>query len=122
MYFRRALGGKHNEVAARRHGQPVSASSASWRIRHGSANRWPSLGRPEAAAACGQATKFVAAIAVEPEYAFPRAFMAAAWTNVGDAYETMAARPGVPARPIAAASERRHSRTDRKKSGEVVST
>jgi hypothetical protein len=30
---------------------------------------------------------------VEPSHAFPRAFLAAAWSDMGEAYEKMAVRP-----------------------------
>ena len=49
-----------------------------------------SLGRPDAAAECGAATAFAKTISVEPSHAFPRAFLAAAWTAMGEAYETLA--------------------------------
>ena len=55
------------------------------------------LGRPDAPEACRQTTTFVGAIKAEPEHAFPRAFIAAAWTNVGDAYEIIGTRPTVSA-------------------------
>jgi eukaryotic-like serine/threonine-protein kinase len=110
VYFRRALR-KHNEELRadtvnllRKLGVLEDQARICRSLAH--------LARPEAAAACGQATRFVGAIAVEPEYAFPRAFIAAAWTNLGDAYETMAARPGVPAPDrhgyLAAALETHH--------------
>jgi tetratricopeptide (TPR) repeat protein/tRNA A-37 threonylcarbamoyl transferase component Bud32 len=51
------------------------------------------LGRPDAPAACARTTTFAAAIAVEPTHAFPRAFLAAIWTAVGEAHETLADRP-----------------------------
>jgi len=50
------------------------------------------LGRSEAAATCGQASRSIEAITVEPDYAFPRAFLAAVWTTLGEAYEVLAAR------------------------------
>jgi non-specific serine/threonine protein kinase/serine/threonine-protein kinase len=59
------------------------------------------LGRPEAPDNCRRATSFMDAIEAEPEHAFPRAFMAAAWTNIGEAYETMGTRSA------ASAAERR---------------
>ena len=49
------------------------------------------LGRPDAPAACARAGRFGDAIEVEPEHAFPRAFLAQAWTDVGEAYERLAA-------------------------------
>jgi hypothetical protein len=51
-----------------------------------------SLGRPDAPAACARATRFAEAIVVEPSHAFPRAFLAAVWSDVGEAYETLAVR------------------------------
>jgi tetratricopeptide (TPR) repeat protein len=51
------------------------------------------LSRPDAPAACAKTTAFATAIAVEPGHAFPRAFLAAAWSDLGNAYETLAARP-----------------------------
>jgi tetratricopeptide (TPR) repeat protein len=51
-----------------------------------------SLGRSDAPGACTQATRSARAITVDSSYAFPRAFVAAAFTNVGDAYEIMASR------------------------------
>jgi tetratricopeptide (TPR) repeat protein len=50
------------------------------------------LGRDDAAAACRETSRSIGAISVEPEHAFPRAFLAAVWTTLGEAYETMAAR------------------------------
>jgi tetratricopeptide (TPR) repeat protein len=55
------------------------------------------LGQPDAPDNCRRATRFMDAIEVEPEHAFPRAFMAAAWTNLGDAYEIMGTRSAAPA-------------------------
>jgi non-specific serine/threonine protein kinase/serine/threonine-protein kinase len=55
------------------------------------------LGRPDAPAACTRTTNFADRIAVEPSHAFPRAFLAAAWTNMGRAYDTLAAGPGASA-------------------------
>jgi tetratricopeptide (TPR) repeat protein len=51
------------------------------------------LGRPEASAACVRATAFAEAIAVEPTHAFPRAFLAAVWTEIAEAHDTLAGRP-----------------------------
>jgi non-specific serine/threonine protein kinase/serine/threonine-protein kinase len=51
-----------------------------------------SLGRPDAPAACARATAFAQAIIVEPSHAWPRAFLAAAWSDMGEAYETLAGR------------------------------
>jgi tetratricopeptide (TPR) repeat protein len=53
-----------------------------------------SLGRSDAGGACGQATRSAGAITVDSGYAFPRAFVAAAFTNVGEAYEIQAQRRG----------------------------
>jgi serine/threonine protein kinase/tetratricopeptide (TPR) repeat protein len=53
-----------------------------------------SLGRPDAPAACARVTRFAEAIVVEPSHAFPRAFLAAVWSDVGEAYETLAGRSG----------------------------
>ena len=50
------------------------------------------LDRPDAPENCRRTTRFMSAISVEPEHAFPRAFIAAAWTAVGDAYRTMGTR------------------------------
>jgi tetratricopeptide (TPR) repeat protein len=49
------------------------------------------LGRPDGPGACGETARFAAAIAVEPDHAFPRAFIAAAWTDLGQGYEAMGA-------------------------------
>jgi eukaryotic-like serine/threonine-protein kinase len=50
------------------------------------------LGRADAAAACRQTSRSIETITVEPDHAFPRAFLAAVWTTLGEAYETLAAR------------------------------
>jgi eukaryotic-like serine/threonine-protein kinase len=50
------------------------------------------LRRDDAAAACRQTSRSIQAIAVEPEHAWPRAFLAAVWTTLGEAYETLAGR------------------------------
>ena len=55
------------------------------------------LGRPDASAACTRSTTFADAISVKPSHAFPRAFLAATWTDVGTAYETLAGRPATSA-------------------------
>ncbi|HEU4525607.1 MAG TPA: protein kinase [Gemmatimonadales bacterium] len=52
------------------------------------------LGRPDAPTACGRSTRFAERITVAPTHAFPRAFLAAAWTEMGGAYEALARRPG----------------------------
>ena len=57
------------------------------------------LERPDAPDNCRRATSFMDAIEVEPEHAFPRAFMAAAWTNLGDAYAIMGTVMGPAAPP-----------------------
>jgi len=48
-----------------------------------------SLGRADAPAACAGSTSFAQGIKVELSHAFPRAFLAAAWTNMGNAYEIL---------------------------------
>jgi tetratricopeptide (TPR) repeat protein len=53
------------------------------------------LGRPDAPAACGRSTTFADRVKVEPTHAFPRAFLAAAWTQMGAAYEALARRRGM---------------------------
>jgi tetratricopeptide (TPR) repeat protein/tRNA A-37 threonylcarbamoyl transferase component Bud32 len=55
------------------------------------------LGRPDAPAGCARTTAFAEAIAVEPGHAWPRAFLAATWTDLGTAYETLAGRPATTA-------------------------
>jgi eukaryotic-like serine/threonine-protein kinase len=73
-----------------------------------------SLGRPDAPAACARTTAFAEGITVEPSHAFPRAFLAAAWSDVGEAYETMAGRPAAAAadrRNYRLAARERHSRS-----------
>jgi len=50
------------------------------------------LGRQDAPAACRRSTSFADRIVVEPSHAFPRAFLAAAWTEMGHAYDTLAGR------------------------------
>jgi non-specific serine/threonine protein kinase/serine/threonine-protein kinase len=72
------------------------------------------LGRREAATACRQTSRSIAAIAIEPDHAFPRAFLAAVWTSLGEGYETLAARgPGSAAERrdyrVAALAMHRHS-------------
>jgi hypothetical protein len=72
------------------------------------------LGRPDASAACARATAFAEAISVEPSHAWPRAFLAATWTDVGDAYDTLAARPGTSEterRDYRLAAQERHRRS-----------
>ena len=53
------------------------------------------LGRPDAPATCRRSTAFSDRIVVQPSHAFPRAFLAAAWTEMGRAYDTMAARHNI---------------------------
>ena len=55
------------------------------------------LGRPDAPAACTRTSAFAERIVVEPGHAFPRAFLAAIWTGLGSAYDTLAAGPGTSA-------------------------
>jgi tetratricopeptide (TPR) repeat protein/tRNA A-37 threonylcarbamoyl transferase component Bud32 len=50
------------------------------------------LGREDAPAACRRTATFADRIVVEPSHAFPRAFLAAAWSDMGHAYDTLAAR------------------------------
>jgi non-specific serine/threonine protein kinase/serine/threonine-protein kinase len=72
------------------------------------------LGRPEASAACARATAFAEAIAVEPTHAFPRAFLAAVWTEIGEAHDTLAGRPATGAsdrRTHRVAARERHHRS-----------
>jgi hypothetical protein len=54
------------------------------------------LGRQDAPAACSRTAAFADRIVVEPSHAFPRAFLAAAWTAMGRAYDTLAARHSTP--------------------------
>jgi serine/threonine protein kinase/tetratricopeptide (TPR) repeat protein len=54
------------------------------------------LGHPDAAAACRRAAAFADGIVVEPGHAFPRAILATAWTDMGRAYDTLAARHSTP--------------------------
>jgi tetratricopeptide (TPR) repeat protein len=73
-----------------------------------------SLGRPDAPAACARTTTFAEGITVDPSHAFPRAFLAAAWSNMGEAYETMAGRPAAAAadrQNYRLAARERHSRS-----------
>jgi tetratricopeptide (TPR) repeat protein len=50
------------------------------------------LGRADAPTSCREASQSVLQITVDSSYAFPRAFLAAVWTNLGEGYETLAAR------------------------------
>ncbi|HEX6104359.1 MAG TPA: serine/threonine-protein kinase [Gemmatimonadales bacterium] len=52
------------------------------------------LGRSDAPGACAETARFAGLIAVQPEHAFPRAFIANAWTDIGEGYESLGARPG----------------------------
>ncbi len=54
------------------------------------------LARPEAVAACARTASFIAATPVEPTHAFPRAHFAAIWSDLGDAYDALAAAPTTP--------------------------
>jgi non-specific serine/threonine protein kinase/serine/threonine-protein kinase len=54
------------------------------------------LGRPDAPAACRRGTAFADRLVVEPTHAFPRAFLAAASTEMGRGYDTLAARHNTP--------------------------
>jgi hypothetical protein len=51
-------------------------------------------GRPEAPTTCREASQSILKITVDSSYAFPRAFLAAVWTNLGEGYETLAGRAG----------------------------
>ncbi|MGH7527286.1 MAG: protein kinase domain-containing protein [Gemmatimonadales bacterium] len=55
------------------------------------------LARPEATAACAGTASFIVATPVEPTHAFPRSHFAGIWFDLGEAYETLAARPTTPA-------------------------
>ena len=55
------------------------------------------LARPEAASACAETASFVEKTPVEPDHAFPRAYFADIWFNLGAAYDSMAARSATPA-------------------------
>ena len=55
------------------------------------------LARPEAPSACAETASFVEETSVEPDHAFPRAYFAAIWFDLGEAYDRMAARPATPA-------------------------
>jgi tetratricopeptide (TPR) repeat protein len=70
-----------------------------------------SLGRADAPDACAQATRSAAAITVDSSYAFPRAFVAAAFTDVGDAYEILAGRRGANRQTYLAAATDVHGRS-----------
>ena len=54
------------------------------------------LGRQDAPAACRRTAAFGDRIMVEPTHAFPRAMLAVAWTDMGRAYDTLAARHSTP--------------------------
>jgi non-specific serine/threonine protein kinase/serine/threonine-protein kinase len=55
------------------------------------------LGRADGPGACGDTERIAGAIQVAPEHAFPRAFIAAAWTDVGEGYEAMGSGRAMPA-------------------------
>jgi non-specific serine/threonine protein kinase/serine/threonine-protein kinase len=111
-YLRRAL---------RRHDQELRADTASLFPRLAitedlarTCKILARLGRPDAPSACARTTGFADRISVDPAHAFPRAFLAAAWTDVGAAYETLASRRGVSAeerRTYYAAALERHRRS-----------
>ena len=52
------------------------------------------LGRPATPGACGLATRRASGITVDSGYAFARAFVAAAYTDIGTAYEMLSRRLG----------------------------
>jgi tetratricopeptide (TPR) repeat protein len=73
------------------------------------------LGRPHASAACARATAFADAISVEPSHAFPRAFLAAVWTEIAGAHDILAGPPATGASDrrahrVAAREQHRRSR------------
>jgi non-specific serine/threonine protein kinase/serine/threonine-protein kinase len=73
------------------------------------------LGRADAPPVCARTVTFAEAIVVEPAHAFPRAFLAAAWTDVGEAYESLAGRAETAAtdrRRYRAAALERYRRSD----------
>jgi len=55
------------------------------------------LASAEAPAACAATAAFVDSTRVEPDHAFPRAYFAAIWFDLGEAYDTLAARGAMPA-------------------------
>ena len=55
------------------------------------------LASPLAPAACVETASFIEATPVEADHAFPRAFFAAIWFDLGEAYDTLAARASTPA-------------------------
>ena len=98
--------GRHDEAlshfrrALTRHHRELQADTASLTSKLGIledegriCKTLASLGRADAPAACVQASRSARGITVDSSYAFPRAFIAAAFTDVGDAYEIMAGRP-----------------------------
>ena len=102
-----ALGalGRHTEAldyltrALRKHEQELRADTASLfnrlavvEDRGRICKILASLGKPDAPATCGRATAFAGAITVDPSHAFPRAFLALVWSEMGSAYEMLAGR------------------------------
>jgi tetratricopeptide (TPR) repeat protein len=55
------------------------------------------LASTEAEAACATTARFVDSTRVEPDHAFPRAYFAAIWFDLGEAYDTLTARRVGPA-------------------------
>jgi eukaryotic-like serine/threonine-protein kinase len=55
------------------------------------------LARSNAGATCAGTASFITATPVEPTHAFPRAFFAALWSDLGEAYDTLAVRRMTPA-------------------------
>jgi tetratricopeptide (TPR) repeat protein len=54
------------------------------------------LARPEAAAACAETAAFVDSTRVEADHAFPRAYFADIWFDLGEAHDILASRPAAP--------------------------
>src|SRR4029434_5731286 len=50
------------------------------------------LASPLATAACVETASFIEATPVEPDHAFPRAYFAAIWFDLGEAYDILAVR------------------------------
>ncbi len=59
------------------------------------------LGSAEAPSACTGASRFAERIAVEPDHAFARGFLAMTWSDLGEAFERLARRPGASAADLA---------------------
>jgi serine/threonine protein kinase/tetratricopeptide (TPR) repeat protein len=55
------------------------------------------LARPEAASACAETASFVEETSVEPDHAWPRAYFAASWFDLGQVYDSLAGRPATTA-------------------------